>query len=610
LITGLLIKQLDNNSFSLADFWLRRVRRIFPALAVMVIAVLLASYFVLIPRDLRELGATTIAHSLLVANVYFWRDSGYFAGPAELKPLLHTWSLAVEEQFYLLFPLVLLMMRRLTRQQMIGWLVLAFNVSLCLSMYGAYEFPDFTFYMLPTRAWELLAGSLLAMQPNRARLSRRQRECLGWTGLAGILGPMLVYDQNTVFPGLMAIVPVAGAVMVMASHGDQPSRVGKILSLRPLVFVGLISYSLYLWHWPLFVLTKHSLGELTIGLSVVVSITSVWLAWLSYRWVETPVRQGLWLSHSRQLMSAASLSAVTVIGIGTAYLFGNGFPYRYSAEQLAILSYLEPSESVDRFRACPEELIDQGRLPGLGATVPTSDRRLLLWGDSHAVTYSLAFDAGCREFGIAGYSAAVSGMPPVPRAWTLGNRGAMTAWNAAVEAFAYDHEITDVVLVCNWGALLGNGRQWLNNETSRRRCAAESIAVVEAELVGLAERLAGKNIRLWVCRQVPRQPVEVPTYLVRHTDSPNASLAGVSREAHRSSQREQLLDRLAQSHENMRVVALDSAFYDASERTRVAERGIPFYRDSNHLTQPGVTALLTSDIRALLRTITPSPRDP
>ena len=164
LITSLILNDVEKNAFSLKDFWIRRIRRIVPAASIMVLSTLAAGYFLLLPEDLKELGKSAIAQSFMGSNFYFWSNGGYFARNSETEPLLHTWSLAVEEQFYLVFPLLILLLSRTWTRRLgaVMWGIAA--ISMAISVYGVYRSPSATFYLLPTRAWEMLAGSLVALQ--------------------------------------------------------------------------------------------------------------------------------------------------------------------------------------------------------------------------------------------------------------------------------------------------------------------------------------------------------------------------------------------------------------------------------------------------------------
>ena len=236
LITGIIHRGLENGTFSLGEFWERRVRRIFPALFVVLAATLAAGYWLLPPNELEDLGRSSVAQALLVANVYFSQSTGYFAGPAEFKPLLQTWSLAVEEQFYLFFPLALCFLKRIGRMKLFTLLATIALISLAASIYGIVFHPGSatTFYLLPTRAWELLVGCMLAVLPWKCRPSPRRDGAIAILGLLAIAIPIFMYDSSTPFPGLAAVPPVLGTAAIIFATASTPTIwLCKALSLRP-----------------------------------------------------------------------------------------------------------------------------------------------------------------------------------------------------------------------------------------------------------------------------------------------------------------------------------------------------------------------------------------
>lgn len=261
LITSLILKDLEAGTFTLAGFWERRIRRIMPALSCLILATLMAGWIVLLPSDYVALGRSAFFQGLFAANIYFWRNTGYFDGVAEEEPLLHTWSLAVEEQFYLIFPLLMVGLFALPRFRRRGALLSFFGLcivlSLGVSVWGVVNRPVATFYLLPTRAWELLLGASVAVLPGpaviagpgfagRLRLANGFREVLSVAALMGILVPCWLYTSATPFPGLAAAPPcmAAGLFIWVTGRRHPESRLplaARFLSARPVVFVGLIS---------------------------------------------------------------------------------------------------------------------------------------------------------------------------------------------------------------------------------------------------------------------------------------------------------------------------------------------------------------------------------
>lgn len=336
LITGILARELDAGHFSLLGFYERRARRILPALFLVLLATAIAGAFVMLPYELATLGRGIVAVLLFVSNVLFWRESGYFAAASELNPLLHTWSLAVEEQYYILFPLLLWACWRWFPRGVIPLVILASLGSLILAEYLSARMPSANFYLLPTRAWELLAGSLTALYLLRRNTPQGWlAEILGLAGIAAIVFAILVYDAATPFPSLWAVVPVLGTVAVILA-ASPATVVGKLLGTAPFVGIGLISYSAYLWHQPLFAFARLLHPDQHPSQSVMLALAgaALVLAWLSWRFIERPFRQKGSFSRKR-IFALSGLSSAALAGIGTFAILSNGAPQRFPEGQRA-----------------------------------------------------------------------------------------------------------------------------------------------------------------------------------------------------------------------------------------------------------------------------------
>ncbi len=304
LITGILLRGVDDGTFSFAGFYARRIKRIFPALATVLCACLLFGYIALLPAEYEQLGKHAVWGAGFLSNFAFWQETGYFDNAAETKPLLHLWSLGVEEQFYLLWPLVLLLAARLGRPRAflvvcaIGALSYAANVALVA------EHPDAAFYSPLTRFWELLVGSMLAFA--RSRLSPLLANGASMAGIGLIALAAIAFDPSLQFPGWLATIPVAGAALVIFAGPDAVlNRV--VLAPPAAVGLGLVSYPLYLWHWPLLAF-ERIIGSAPPSLAArsAAVVTALGLAWLTYRWIELPIRRA-------SPMIAVRLTAAMVI---------------------------------------------------------------------------------------------------------------------------------------------------------------------------------------------------------------------------------------------------------------------------------------------------------
>ncbi len=317
LITSILISELEAGNFSITRFYERRARRILPALFVVMLACLPFAYLWMLPSQLRDFSQSLVAVVLFASNILFWREDGYFAAAAELKPLLHTWSLAVEEQYYLLFPVFLWLFWRFRRQRVLWTVVGLAALSLLLAEWGWRNAPSANFYLAPTRAWELLAGSICAF----LMVGRPQRSSnvLSAAGLALILFSVFVYNEGTPFPSVYTLAPILGTALIIL-YAAQGTWTARLLSMPVFVGVGLISYSAYLWHQPLFAFARlRSLSEPGPTLMAGLAVAALLLAWATWRFVEQPFRNRTSPVLGRQksvfLVSGAAIALFAAVGL-------------------------------------------------------------------------------------------------------------------------------------------------------------------------------------------------------------------------------------------------------------------------------------------------------
>ncbi len=354
LITTIILGELGapgtaspTGRFSILEFYKRRILRILPALTVVLVATVLAAWMIMLPNEFRSAGKSVAATALFLSNVYFWKTSGYFADAAELKPLLHTWSLAVEEQFYVFFPLLLVFVARFLRRRFALVIALLSAASFLLCVWLTPRAPSTAFFLLPTRIWELGLGALIAAGGAPRVAASRGRDALALAGVALILFGVLALSEEDPFPGWNALYPVLGAGLVIAYGAG--TRVGALLSTRPIVYLGQISYSLYLWHWPVIVFYRMSQGGQLDPLDIATVIALSWLlADLSWRFVERPFR-----SREFRLVPAprvvvagtACLAAFLLLGglIVTTGAHWRGYP----PEALRVAAYTDYENTPD-----------------------------------------------------------------------------------------------------------------------------------------------------------------------------------------------------------------------------------------------------------------------
>lgn len=364
LISSIIIADISASRFTIVGFYERRIRRIFPALFAMLAAFSIAAVIFLLPGELVDYAKSMLAATSSASNFFFWLRSGYFDAPTS-KPLLHTWSLAVEEQFYLAFPLFMLMVRRLFP----GWLrpavALLFFASLVTSCIVVQRNPDTAFYMPYTRAWELLLGTLLSLGIFPTLRSTKLRNLVSLGGIGMILWSVLLFSKETLFPGFSALLPCVGSALIIWAGEAGGSLVGSVLSWRPVVFVGLISYSLYLWHWPIIVLQKTGMLVGFSGINpeghaaflsahrfdmIVEIVLSFVLAALSWKFVESPFRKGALRLSGRPLFALAGGAMAILLGCSAWTVFAQGFTRRFSNEALQVASVLDTEQKTQPMR--------------------------------------------------------------------------------------------------------------------------------------------------------------------------------------------------------------------------------------------------------------------
>ncbi|SET41218.1 acyltransferase family protein [Thalassotalea agarivorans] len=329
LITSILLKDLDAGRYSLVNFYERRARRILPALLAMVIVTTLVALAIMPTELLKSYANSVLAVLTFTSNFHFFAVSDYFSTAAEQKPLLHTWSLAVEEQYYLFFPLLLAALY--SKKRKLGWVLV--GLTLCSLLFAqtlaTLHYVDANFYLIFSRAWELFFGALIAYwHLDKTSTHKAVKSVLAIVGLVMIIGSYVLFDHATPFPSIYTILPVLGTCLVICC-ADKNNIVGKVLSIKAIVYVGLLSYSLYLWHQPIFAfLRMKTFGEPSVEAFVFAIALSGLLAYLSYRYVETPFRRKTSVG-SLSILKGSGVALLSVMILAGIILAGKGFPQRF-----------------------------------------------------------------------------------------------------------------------------------------------------------------------------------------------------------------------------------------------------------------------------------------
>lgn len=330
LITSILLAETSQGRFSLLTFYERRARRILPALFVVMAACLPVAYWGMLPNEFKNFGQSLVATSLFANNVLLMVTSGYWSLASEFKPLLHTWSLGVEEQFYILFPLLLMLCRRWRPAALMALFALLALCSLVAAEWGSRAWPNAAFYLLPTRAWELLMGSMAAALPllrPQPVLSAGLRQGLSLAGLAMIVVSVLTFDESVPSPSLLILLPTLGAVLIIVC-ATPGTWVQRLLASKVPVTIGLISYSAYLWHQPLFAFARILEAEApTPSLMLALSVLSLLLAYLSWRFIEAPFRAKGRVSRA-MVFGGALVGSLCFVAVGGYVQLRQGMPER------------------------------------------------------------------------------------------------------------------------------------------------------------------------------------------------------------------------------------------------------------------------------------------
>lgn len=388
LITTIILNDIFDNKFSLLDFYERRARRILPALFFVVAACFPFAWLWLGSEDFEGFARSVVAVALFSSNILFWTESGYFDAATELKPLLHTWSLAVEEQFYIFFPLFLILLHRYRLKNIAVAMIIMLVCSLALCQWAAYASPKANYFLLPTRAWELLIGSLVAVYiKDRKEVTTEWKDQLfSMIGIGLLLWAIFLFDKNTPFPSVYALVPTVGAALIIL-FANQGTVANALLSSRAMVGIGLVSYSAYLWHQPVIAFAKHrATSDISTSVQVAILISISLLSYLTWRYVENPFRNKS--TFNRGTIFSKSLAALLVlVSLGLAVSVNRGFDSReVGGVTLGVL---------DQYAAANHGLspVCDGKFTLDDACSHGRSPSIVLWGDSYAMHLAQALVA-------------------------------------------------------------------------------------------------------------------------------------------------------------------------------------------------------------------------
>lgn len=421
LITGNLHRQMSEGKFTFKDFYKRRLLRIFPPLIIVILATVLIGQFIMLPEDFAAMTESALASILSVANIYFlvFLDTSYFAADASVHPLLHIWSLGVEEQFYIFWPFLLLAFLKTGVRGLAIMTLIIGTASFTLAELIVVDHPMFAYYMLPTRAGQLMAGALVyfASTSNRFTLHRYLREVLAVLGLMAVVASLCLIDGDIPFPGISALPITLGTAVIIwvGTNVQNKPLINRILGVKPFVWIGLLSYSFYLWHWPVFAYWKYMYGSFGLISGILALLTALGLSYLTYRFVEQRFRR--WPGTFPKIVNRTFVLPSLLIGlifVGTYSTKGHGvyaftdYPDRLEAHQASILTSRPADYVCQEPRLKPSDLTKARCVINPGKAPP----KVLLWGDSNAGHFVGTLAAISGEYGFSFRNIEHSSCPP------------------------------------------------------------------------------------------------------------------------------------------------------------------------------------------------------
>jgi peptidoglycan/LPS O-acetylase OafA/YrhL len=615
LITSLILEDQARGQFALGSFYARRARRILPALTVMLLACTVPALLLMSPAQQMDFFRMMTAVALFFSNVVLAGTTGYFDGPAEERPLLHTWSLSVEEQYYFLFPLLLLAGWKLRPRRLATLLVVLAIASLALAEAGWRHYRGPNFFFTPSRVWELLAGSLAAFAATRGPTppsapAAHRRQALALVGLVAIGCALLLFDRQTPTPSLFLLAPVGGTVLVLL-YGTQGTWTAKLLSVPPLVGVGLVSYSAYLWHQPLLAFAKvnrlEPLPAATLAGLVVATFT---IAFLSWRFVEQPVRRAKHMPVVQTLIIAIACSAMlALMGVG-------GRLAAQSASGAVPASVTRAFQPPPRAKECFDIAYAHSKAEGWACGINAGAQptpTFVVFGDSHALQVLTAFEEAGRQAGRSGLFMGFSGCAPLLGVYPLTRPDQATqdchALNERVLHHIRKNGLKQLILVAKWSYYTDfwNGTSYINAIGLRKDEAVtleNSRRAFREGVLHTVQTYKAIGVNVVVIEQVPQQAYPPPAVYDRVWSSPGTAAHQLKQLSIKRSQHRTLQTFPTSVFEegkrfgNLTVLNFDDLLCEGN----ICPMGTPgtsYYQDQSHLSDDGAKRLVPGFARLL-----------
>ncbi|MDB2475074.1 acyltransferase [Amylibacter sp.] len=601
LITTILIEDLENQRFSLVNFYERRARQILPALFFVILVCIPFAWMWMLPNQMKDFSQSLVAVSLFASNVLFWRESGYFDAAAEEKPLLHTWSLAVEEQYYVLFPIFLFLAWRYGKNRVFWMIVVMASISLLLSEWGWRNNEIANFYLAPTRAWELFAGSISAFIVQKNGVQKNNS--LALLGLAAIIFSIFFYDETTPFPSVYALVPVLGVVLLVL-YADKTTFVAKLLSTKGFVGVGLISYSAYLWHQPLFAFARiRSLEHPSPILMLSLSAISILLAYCSWRYIEKPFRGKLILQRQAVfLMSFVAL--IITFTIGMFGHFSNGYSYRMNNipgwTSLQAIPVVETTHCHNAGRRTLTQLQANDY-----CILGNGELNTAIIGDSHA---GALFDAAENYLETRNISAiAVSGGFCAPLLNGFSARNDCVEIIKEAFLFAINHETIDTIIIAaEWANYTSGYRDnltpelWQDDE-GKAETPSDNVAIFARSFSKTFSVLSETGKRIIIFHPVPEfnqfaYDFIGQSVMLNHAESLSEAVSlipSITLQEYYERNKDVLEVFEMHSSPNIDYINVIEIFCDTELCRQYDETGSVLYSDSNHVNLRGANKIIS-----------------
>ncbi|WP_338186386.1 acyltransferase family protein [Thalassospira tepidiphila] len=580
LITSILIKDISQEKFSFSYFYERRIRRIIPALFTVTIATLTIGHQLLRPDLFKDLSQSISALMLMSSNILFWKETGYFAAAADEKPLLHTWSLSVEEQFYIIFPVLMLFLWKRHRENSFFVLALIAASSLLLSEIGAVYFATANFFLLPGRIWELLTGSLVAIH-----LNRRPQPSNAWLASAGLLLvaiSIFYFDEHTPFPSLYTVIPILGTCLIILFCSTNDTT-GRLLSAPPVVAIGLMSYSIYLWHQPILAYSRVlSLEPPTLVVTATAVGLSFILGWLTWRFVEKPFRHHASQPPKRkQVFAVTGVLSLALFTVGAWGHLSRGAPERFSSTLQRQFSVAEDPGLLEY--GCTTKTVTSINVCGFGDWTSNQHTALLI-GNSHARMFIPELNKSFAQNNIRGIHSRYS-FKSDDLALHNNSPESLDIWKQEIKSLAGQ---SDAIIV---------SMRWTQQITAQLNYFIEDSSQNSPELQKtiydrLHDRLSwiaslGKPVVLVL--PVPEAPINVPKQMLLQNKLPMIDFKRNSPKAlhdQKNRKTQELLTEISKREKN--VLLLDPGQDLCSkDECMIYINNFPAYYDDNHLTSVG-----------------------